>query len=150
MKADVNLLFLLDSAKAIAKSDYKVAKAIGTTPQRLSDWRAGRVPCPPEFQALLASIAGFDPQQTAIRALVERHEGTALGDNLMRVLGKPLLATGVALVSAGANAQPIFGPITKAVMQCIEWTISLMSNRGHPDQCGNLLAPSTSAAHLAA
>lgn len=98
------LIFLIDSAKAITGSDNKTAQLLGVSRGNVSDWRNGRNPCPPEMQALLASIAGFDPQQTALRALVERHEGTALGDKLMRVLGKPSLAIGAAAGFVGLNA----------------------------------------------
>jgi hypothetical protein len=106
MKPDENLIFLMDRANAIAGSDYKLAKLIGCSTQQVSDWRNGRATCSPERMALLAGVAGFDPAQTALRALVKKHEGTDLGDRLMRVLGKALLATGVGLGSAGASAMP--------------------------------------------
>jgi DNA-binding transcriptional regulator YdaS (Cro superfamily) len=105
------LNLLIDKASAIAGSDNKLAAQVGTTRMAISDWRNGRRPCPPEQQALIAAAAGLDPQQTALRALVQRHEGTPMGDKLMRVLGKPSLAIGAALVSAGANAHQIFSTI---------------------------------------
>lgn len=120
MKPDANLIFLIDAAQKIAGSDYKVAKLIGTTPQRISDWRHGRKPCPPEDQALMASVAGFDPQTTALRAMVEKHEGTAKGDRLMRVLGKALPAIGAALGSAGASAASI-GSTIPTPSHGLEW-----------------------------
>jgi len=97
------LNFLIDKASAIAGSDNKLATMIGTTRMAVSDWRAGRRPCPPEQQALIAAVAGLDPQQTALRALVQRHEGTPMGDKLMRVLGKPSLAIGAVAAFAGLN-----------------------------------------------
>lgn len=102
------LNFLIDKASAIAGSDNKLAALIGTTRMAISDWRNGRRPCPPEQQALIASVAGFDPQQTALRALVQRHEGTPMGDKLMRVLGKPSLAIGGVVGFVGAVALAIF------------------------------------------
>mgnify|MGYP001126476541 CR=1 FL=1 len=101
------LNLLIDQAKAVAGSDYKVAQAIGVTRMKISNWRHGHAPCPPEQQALLAALAGLDPQQTAIRALVQRHEGTPMGDKLMRVLGKPSLAIGAVAAFAGLNALEI-------------------------------------------
>lgn len=107
MKHLESLNLLIDQAKAISGSDYKLAKMTGHTPQQISDWRHGRKPCPPEDQALIAGVAGLNPEQVAIRALVEKHEGTAKGDRLMKVLGKALLATGGAIASAGASAAAI-------------------------------------------
>lgn len=108
MKPDDNLIFLMDKAKAIAGSDYKLAKLVATTPQKISDWRHGRQKCPPERMAVMAEIAGFDAVQTLLRATVENYEGTEFGDRLMRVLGKALLATGGVIASAGANAAAIY------------------------------------------
>lgn len=106
---DVNVL--MDMAKSIAGSDYKVAKMIGATPQQLSDWRYGRKAVSPEDQALMAAVAGLNPEQVALRALVMKHEGTAKGDRLMKVLGKALLATGGVIASAGASAMAISSTI---------------------------------------
>jgi hypothetical protein len=109
MKHLDELNLLIDAASKIAGSDNKLSLLCGCSRMRMSDWRKGRAPCPPEFQALLASIAGFDPQETAIRALVQRHEGTPMGEKLMRVLGKPSLVIGAAVGSAGASAAGILG-----------------------------------------
>lgn len=57
---------------------------------------------------LLAGVAGLDATPILARAIVEKHEGTAKGDRLMKVLGKALLATGGAIGSAGASASAIF------------------------------------------
>ena len=108
MKHD-ELIALMDKAVAMAGSDYKVAKAIGVTPQVVSDWRHERRNAQPEDIALLAGLAGLNAEQWAMRALVEKHEGTAKGDRLMKVLGKALLATGATVASAGASAAAIFG-----------------------------------------
>ncbi|HJS09446.1 MAG TPA: hypothetical protein VJ809_17385 [Pirellulales bacterium] len=102
------LIFLIDAAKKIAGSDAEVARRIGQPRQRINDWRKGNQPCPPEHQALLAAVAGFDPTTTVLRAIVEKHEGTELGDRLMRVLGKALRATGAAIGFAGASALAIY------------------------------------------
>jgi DNA-binding transcriptional regulator YdaS (Cro superfamily) len=109
MKQLDELNFLIDAASLIAGSDNKLSALCGTTRMKISDWRKGRAPCPPEFQALMADIAGFNAQEMAIRALVSRHEGTPMGEKLMRVLGKPSLAIGAAIGSAGASAAEILG-----------------------------------------
>ncbi|WP_295542048.1 hypothetical protein [uncultured Pseudacidovorax sp.] len=107
-----DLIFLIDAAKAITGSDSKTADALGVSRGNVSDWRHGRQPCSPEMQALLASIAGFDPAETALRAMTKKHEGSALGDKLARVLGKLSPATGVVAGFVGAVALAIFGLIT--------------------------------------
>lgn len=114
MKHLESLNMLIDKAKEISGSDYKLAKMTGHTPQQISDWRHGRKPCPPEDQALIAGVAGLNPEQVALRALVEKHEGTAKGDRLMKVLGKALLATGGVIASAGASATAISSTIPGA------------------------------------
>lgn len=116
MKHLESLNMLIDKAKEISGSDYKLAKMTGHTPQQISDWRHGRKPCPPEDQALIAGVAGLNPEQVALRALVEKHEGTAKGDRLMKVLGKALLATGGVIASAGANAMVISSTIPGATL----------------------------------
>ena len=108
MKHLDELNILIDAASSIAGNDAKLAAALGQHRSKVSDWRKGRQACPPEMQVLMAALAGFDPQATAARALVEKHEGTPLGDQLMRALGKALRATGAALGFAGASALAIY------------------------------------------
>lgn len=117
---------LIDMAKSIAGSDYKLAKLTGHTPQQVSDWRHGRKPCPPEDQALIAGVAGLNAEQVALRALVEKHEGTPKGDRLMRVLGKAFLATGAVIGSAGASAAAISSS-TLVAGHMGEWLIALLA-----------------------
>ena len=101
---------LIDMASKAAGSDYKLAAALGTSRQTVSNWRHGHKPCPVADQALMANIAGLDPQQWLARATVAQYEGTAKGDQLYKALGKALLATGAAISSSGVNALPIFSP----------------------------------------
>jgi hypothetical protein len=105
------LIFLIDTCKSITGSHAGTAKVLGIPREHVAMWRSGARTCTPEDQALLAGIAGFDPQATLIRATVQKHEGKPKGDLLMKVLGKPSLAIGAALVSAGANAHQIFSAI---------------------------------------
>lgn len=108
MKHLDELVFLIDKAGSIAGNDNQLAATLGVSRGNVSDWRAGRRPCPTEHQVLMAAIAGYDPVQTAARALVEKHEGTPMGDRLMRALGKVSRATGAALGFAGASVLVIF------------------------------------------
>lgn len=103
-----SLNILIDKASAIAGSDYKLAQTLGVGRQVISNWRHGRKTATPEDQVLLAGVAGLDATPILARAIVEKHEGTAKGDRLMKVLGKALLATGGAIGSAGASASAIF------------------------------------------
>jgi hypothetical protein len=116
---DLNIL--IDKARSIAGNDSKLAAAIGTTRMKIWNWRKGIQPCPPEQQALIAQVAGFDPTTTLIRAVVEKHEGTELGDRLMRVLGKASRATGAVLGFGGASALAIYSALTYSPqIQCIK------------------------------
>lgn len=109
MKDLEKLNVLIDKASAIAGSDAKLAQLIGASKQHVSNWRHGSRPCPIEDVALMAGVAGLDAEAWLIRATIERHQGTAKGDRLLKVLGKGLLATGAAIASSGASAMGIFG-----------------------------------------
>jgi hypothetical protein len=119
---------LLDAAKDVTGSDYKTAKALEVSSQRISDWRKKRSPMPVADVVLLADLAGLRPGDWAARAIVEKFEGTAKGDKLYRALGKASLAIGAAVASSGANALQIFShkgaeTIAEAVsyfIRCIE------------------------------
>lgn len=106
---------LIDLAARRAGSDYKLAKLLGETRQRISNWKNGSAACSPADQALLADIAGLDPVVVLARATVEKYEGRAKGDALMKALGKVLLVTGAAIGSAGASAHPIYSRIIDAM-----------------------------------
>ena len=90
----MQLIDLLDRAKSHAGSDYKVAQLLGVQRQVLSDWRNGRKTCTPEDQALLAAVAGLDPEEALIRAVITKHANTAKGERLLTALGKGLVQTG--------------------------------------------------------
>lgn len=103
------IVSLCDAAKQRLGSDYKVSKALDIPQTILSDWRHGRRNPQPEDIGLLADLAGMDGATWVLRAVVEKHEGTAKGDRLMKAVGKAFLAIGAGTVSAGANAQAISG-----------------------------------------
>lgn len=105
---DINdLRTLIDTASKLCKSDAALARAIGAHKQNVCAWKKGTKPCPPEDVALMAALVGLDSTAWLARAIVQKHEGTAKGDQLMRALGKTLAATTVALASSGANAVAI-------------------------------------------
>ena len=132
--ATINLL--IDKARAIAGSDGKVAKALKVPATMVSDWRHGRRNPTPEDFALLAMVAQVDPLSELARATVQKHQGTAKGDMLMKALGKALLATGAVIGSAGASARPIGSMIRVAVEQTIQCI-----KRIQQELCQPLLAP---------
>lgn len=100
---------LIDRAASIVGSDYKIAQALQIPRGHVSDWRHGRRTATPEDQALIAGMAGLDAASWLARATVAKHEGTAKGDRLMKVLGKASVATIAAISSSEASAAAIFG-----------------------------------------
>lgn len=107
---------LLDRAKEAAGSDYRLAQALCVPRQHVSAWRKGTRAPTPEEVAMVAAEAGLDAQAWLVRATLEKHEGTAKGDQLARVLGKCLLATGAVLASGGVSAAAICSHISSAVL----------------------------------
>lgn len=91
---------LLDAASKKAGSDYKVAQLLGVPRQHVSDWRAERRTCTPEDQALLAALAGMDPEETLVRAVLEKHANTAKGERLLSALGNASRRIGEKVTSA--------------------------------------------------
>jgi hypothetical protein len=92
---------LLDAAKTITGSDYKTAQLLGVGRAKLSDWRAGRGAKPqPEDHALLAAIAGLDPEEHLVRAVLEKHQNSPKGEKLRSALGNGLRAIGEAAIWA--------------------------------------------------
>lgn len=86
----MQLNVLIEQAAAIAGSEYKVAKALGVTPQQVCDWKAGRRTCSPEDRALLAEVAGVDPIAEIAEALAERWEGKPKGERLRELFARRL------------------------------------------------------------
>lgn len=115
---------LIDKASKACKSEADLARTIGATRQNMNGWKKGTRPCPPEDIALMAAVAGMDATTWLAKAVVQKHEGTAKGDQLMRVLGKALLATGAAIGSSGASAAAIFGTTGSGAA---EWVLAAYS-----------------------
>lgn len=79
---------LISRASHIVGSDYALATQLDVPRQMISGWKKGARPCPPEDQARIAEIAGFDPMEALVNAHIERHAGTPKGEALCRTLGK--------------------------------------------------------------
>lgn len=97
MSKNVSLNLLIAKAGAIAGSEYKLAKAMGIPQQHISAWKSGVKNCTPPDRARLAGFAREDAVQELVRSTLEQTAGTLRGEQLMRVLGKQLQATGAAL-----------------------------------------------------
>ena len=110
---------LIERALAVAGSQAELARMLKVAPPHITLWKKEEKPCPPEDQARIAAIAGIDPVQTLVRAHIEKHEGTEKGDQLARVLGKFLVATGAAVATSGASAAAIFSPPSKSLFDLI-------------------------------
>lgn len=112
---------LITQASKVTGSDSATARALGIPPQMVSMWKRGTKTCPPEDQAQLAALAGFDPVQALCRGHIERHAGTKKGENLSRLLGKRLLQTGGASVSFIAGLALIsWASLEGSFIRCIE------------------------------
>jgi len=122
MKHVETLNELIDAAKAIAGSDYQLAKMLGVPRGHVSAWRHGKRTATPEDQALIAGIAGLDAAAWLARATCAKHEGTAKGERLLEVLGKASLVTIATVVSSGANAAQLFSLSTGFSLW--EWLVS--------------------------
>ena len=88
---------LLDAAAKKTGSDYKTAQILGVTPQVICDWRAARKNPQPEDHALVASLAGLDPEEALVRATIDKHRNKPKGEKLLSVLGNALRRTGAAV-----------------------------------------------------
>ncbi len=114
-----SLKLLIAKAGAIAGSEYKLAKAMGVPQQVLSNWKAGTKSCSPEDRARLAGFAREDAVQELIRATLEKTAGTLRGEQLYKLLGKSLQATGGATVSALLGVASLTSGISYFI-RCIE------------------------------
>lgn len=95
---------LINRASRKAGSDAALAREIEVGRSLISDWRAGRKPCSPEDQALMAALAGLEAEAWGARAMIAKHAGTTKGAKLEAALKKAFVATGAALVSSGVIA----------------------------------------------
>lgn len=78
---------LIDKAIKVCGSVNELAERMGVQPNVISMLRGGRT-ITPETAAELADIAGEDPREAAIRAIIERAKGTRRGTVLKEILEK--------------------------------------------------------------
>ena len=111
---------LIERASKIAGSDAALARLISVPQPNIAMWKSGARPCPPADVALMASVAGLNADEWLVRAVLAKHEGTAKGDKLMRVL-KASLLTGAAIGSGSAmaaTAGAAYGMLTDFLLCC--------------------------------
>jgi DNA-binding transcriptional regulator YdaS (Cro superfamily) len=110
---------LIKKASEKAGSDYKLAQRLNVSRGNVSDWKTGRRSCPAADQALMASIAGLDPEAWAARAIISQHEGSEKGELLKQALKKALVATGAVLGTFGSQAQADSLTVMGYLIRCI-------------------------------
>ena len=64
----VNLKSVVDKGAEVCGSQANLARQLGVTPQRLDDWKRGRVPITPESAAKMGLLAGLDGEQVRMLA----------------------------------------------------------------------------------
>lgn len=106
---------LIDRASKAAGSDAALARHLEQGRARINDWRSGRASCPAGDVALMAELAGLDPDAWVARAVISQYEGTTKGAKLEAALKKALLATGVVLASSSAQAAPAISVIAETL-----------------------------------
>jgi DNA-binding transcriptional regulator YdaS (Cro superfamily) len=111
---------LVEAAACKVGSDYRLSQELGVSRSLVSEWKAGKRPCPVPQQAAMADIAGIDVERVIAEAIIEQTRGTARGERLARALGARLgkalsaWAAGVlamlAISGAGEPAHAAGGP----------------------------------------
>lgn len=96
---------LIDKASKVCGSDKHLAERMGIQPTVISMLRKDRT-ITPETAAELAAIAGENPREAAISAIIERAKGSRRGEVLKAILGKATMGIGVVtlLVLSGPDA----------------------------------------------
>jgi transcriptional regulator with XRE-family HTH domain len=79
---------LIERAAKECGSKQELAKRLGVTPQKLSNWRTGAVQMPPEQAAIIADIAGLIPEDWLVRVTLWNAKEKPYRGNLEKALGK--------------------------------------------------------------
>jgi plasmid maintenance system antidote protein VapI len=84
-----NLIFfmideLINKAAEKCGNFSKLAKRMNVSPQRVHNWKAGKMTCTPETAIELADIAGENGAVWALRAIIEKHRGTNNEAHILR------------------------------------------------------------------
>jgi hypothetical protein len=102
-----NLNQLIDESSRKCGSDYKLAQELGTSRQSVSDWRHGRKTCPAGDVALMAQIAGLEPEAWLARAVCDQYDG-AKRERLQKALKKSLAVIGGGITVSGCTVVDYF------------------------------------------
>lgn len=89
---------LIDKASKVCGSDAELARRIGVYPPDISNLRAGKRELSPEMAALIADVAGLDPQQAVIDAVIERNKTGQKAEQIRQILGKATAAGAAAML----------------------------------------------------
>lgn len=73
MKNLEQLNLLIEKAKSIVGSEYKLAKLIGAPASSITAWKQGKQGCAVGDVVLMAHIAGLDTSEWAARAIVDSY-----------------------------------------------------------------------------
>lgn len=110
---------LIERASKAAGSDYKLAQLLETSRQTVSNWKHGHKTCPVGDVALMAEIAGLEPEAWTARAVIAQYSGSK-GEKIARALGKALVATGAVIATSGASAGQIAFEAAGYFIRCIK------------------------------
>jgi plasmid maintenance system antidote protein VapI len=75
---------LVDKAASVCGNYSKLARRMSVTPARVNAWKNQREVCTPETAITMAEIAGENGAVWALRAIIEKHKGTANEAQIMR------------------------------------------------------------------
>ncbi|MEO6028473.1 MAG: hypothetical protein ABIR79_16530 [Candidatus Binatia bacterium] len=113
---------VLDRAKSVTGSDKATAEALGVSPQRLSDWRAGTRPFPLVSQAKACELAGMTESEQqryvweVIRARMGKPIGAALGG--AGWIGSTGVGFALLVASLGERAATMYKPFRAQRGKC--------------------------------
>lgn len=91
-------------------SQKALAGRLGVLPHRLSEWKSGAMSCPLEQVAIMADIAGLQPEEWVVRAMLLNAKEKPYYERLEQALGKSLLRTGAASDSSLPAGVPMGSP----------------------------------------
>jgi len=85
---------MIEKAAASVGGQNELARRMGYDKSEVSGWMAGRRPCPPKAQAVLAHLAGLDEVEVLVLATISQETDTDRKEVLLKALGKQLARLG--------------------------------------------------------
>ena len=107
-----NLITLIDKASAKCDGDAALARRMGVAQSVISDMRHRGRTVTPETAAELAAIAGEDPREAMVDAVLERSKGTRREGVLREILGKGLVTGAVVMSLFSYSDSAISGQVS--------------------------------------